>query len=442
MAKRRFRLRPRRRWDSRMSPRLAFLSPVPPAPTGVASYSGAVLAGLRRVGFMDRHDVDVIWPVGRAHDGTIPWYALSVYQLGNNVEFHRDIYRHAIQSPGLVVLHDVALDDLVRGMIAAGDPLGHQAAREALALRGRLRSPDALGNEPLRVPWCAHVVRRARGVIVHSPFGKRYLQEFGCKTPVFVVPHPVVERAEDLRRAEARRAELRRPLESSGAKVVVGVLGDLNEAKLIDVVLRAVGGLESSVHLVLVGRRISGYDVDAVVAASGLGARARLLPDASDEDFLGWLAASDVVVDLRHPHRGEVSGSLARALQAGRPAVVSATGTYLDFPDDQVVRVTAGRPDAAEVTAAIGALAADPDRRARIGERARAHVERLAREEVTANAYARAIEQTLALVKDPARRALARWAGALADIGVTEETMRRGYGLGYARSLDVFTRTP
>ena len=45
--------------------------------------------------------------------------------------------------------------------------------------------------------------------------------------------------------------------------------------------------------------------------------------DLDDADFLAWLAASDVVVDLRHPHRGEVSGSLARAMQAGRPTIVS-----------------------------------------------------------------------------------------------------------------------
>ena len=55
--------------------------------------------------------------------------------------------------------------------------------------RGCWRS---ISNEPLRIPWCAHAVRRSRGVIVHSEFGRRYLEEFGCKTPVFVVPHPPV----------------------------------------------------------------------------------------------------------------------------------------------------------------------------------------------------------------------------------------------------------
>ena len=101
--------------------------------------------------------------------------------------------------------------------------------------------------------------------------------------------------------------------------------------------------LPQDVHLALVGRRIPGYDVEPLVRGSGLGARVSIHTDVSDEDFLAWMCASDVSVDLRYPHRGEVSGSLARSMQCGRPTVVSATGTYLDLPEDAVVRVPAGR---------------------------------------------------------------------------------------------------
>lgn len=425
-----------------MHPRLAFLSPLPPARTGVATYARSVLDGLRRLGFMDRHDVDVIWPIEPKHEGLVPWYALGVYHLGNNIEFHRDIYRFACRAPGLVVLHDLALDDFVRGMKGAGDPLGFVAEREAMRLRARLTSADVLRSEPLSVPWCGHVVRRARGIVVHSDFCKRYLAELGCKTPVFVVPHPAPERPEDLRRAEARGRELRRPIQATGAEVIVGAFGDLNQAKCLDVVMEAVGRLDDSIHLVLVGRRITGYDVGAAVAAGGLGARVTLAADVSDADFLGWLAAVDVAVDLRFPHRGEVSGSLARAMQSGRPTVVSGTGTYLDVPDDAVVKVGAGRPEPEELAAAIDGVARDAERRARMGERARAHMEELARTDATARGYVEAMEATLALLKDPARKALSRWAGSLTDIGVTDEALREGYGLSYVRALDVFTRTP
>lgn len=423
-------------------PRIAFLSPLPPAKTGIATYSQAVLEGLQRIGFTERHEIEPIWPLKPKHEGTLPWYTMSVYHLGNNVEFHRDIYRHAIRTPGLVVVHDLALDDFVRGMISAGDPLGHQAAREALANADRVHDEGVLADDPLRVPWVAHAARRARGIVVHSLFGARYLRAFGCKTPIYVAPHPVVESDEDVRRAEQRRAVLRGPLEAQGMRTLVGIFGDLNAAKLIDIVLASVAGLAESVHVVLVGRRIEGYDVDAVVRSSGLGGRVTLLPDVSDQDFLGWLCAADVAVDLRYPHRGEVSGSLARAMQCGRPTVVSASGTYLDIPDGLVAHVPAGRPEPAELAAVLGCLVDDAELRGYIGERARAHMAELAKGDGSARAYAEAIEGTLALVTDPARRALARWSGALVDIGVTEEHLARGYGASYARSLEGFAARP
>jgi glycosyltransferase involved in cell wall biosynthesis len=219
-------------------------------------------------------------------------------------------------------------------------------------------------------------------------------------------------------------------------QTLVGVFGDLNAAKLIDVVCAAIGRLPEPVHLVLVGRRIDGYDVDAVVRESGLGGRLMLLPDVPDSDFLAWMGAADVAIDLRHPHRGEVSGSLARAMQFGTPAIVSGTGTYLDVPDDLVVRVSPGRPDQRELATAIERLAADPALASRMGARARAHVEAQAREEATARGYADAIQRTLGLMRDPAHLALARWAGSLVDLSVSNEHLARGYGLSYARALD------
>jgi glycosyltransferase involved in cell wall biosynthesis len=274
---------------------------------------------------------------------------------------------------------------------------------------------------------------------VHSAFGRRYLREMGSKTPVFVVPHPVVENEGDIRRALARRMSLRGPLEARGMRTLVGVFGDLNAAKLIDVVWQAIDRLPEPVHLVLVGRRIDGYDIDAVVRQSGLGGRLTLLTDVPDPDFLAWMGAADVAIDLRHPHRGEVSGSLARAMQCGTPTIVSATGTYLDIPDDLVLRVSPGSPDPRELATAIERLAADPASAARMGARARAHVEVQAREETTARGYADAIVRTLGLMRDPAHLAMARWAGSLVDLSVTGEHLARGYGLSYARALEEFT---
>src|SRR6266550_5420006 len=155
---------------------LVFSGPLPPAPTGIASYDRAVLDGLRRIGFFDRHRMDVLWPIQPKDAPRMPGYRLGIFQLGNNVRFHLEAYRAAFLAQGsLVVLHDLALDDFVRGLRTLGDPLGYMATREALTSKAHLRSTDIVRNEPLREPWCAHVARRARGIIVHAEFGRRYL---------------------------------------------------------------------------------------------------------------------------------------------------------------------------------------------------------------------------------------------------------------------------
>jgi glycosyltransferase involved in cell wall biosynthesis len=415
--------------------KVAFVSPMPPAPTGIATYASSVLEGLERSGYRRRRQMDVMWPVKPKHDLAIARYRLGVYHIGNNVEFHGDIYRLASLRDGVVVLHDLGLDDLVRGLVDRGDPLGYRAAREALVGADRLTVPEARDNEPLAWPWCAHIARIAKSVIVHSAFCKRYLEDLGCRTPVFVVPHPPVEREDDLRRAALHAPAIRARLGLGEGDVLVVGAGDLNPAKQLEALVAAAGRLDERVHLALVGRRIPTFDPDALMRGSGLAARVTLATDVSDEAFRAWLTASDLVADLRFPHRGEVSGTLMRAMQVGRPTLVSATGTYLDLPEDAVVRIGPGRADPGELADVLSSLADRPEARGRIGEAARHHVETTASLGQTAAGYEEAIEFALRLVQDPRRLALTRWAQALNDLGITPEGLDEDYGLSYVRAL-------
>jgi glycosyltransferase involved in cell wall biosynthesis len=430
--------RPRRRTNGR----LAFVGPMPPAATGIASYDRAVMDGLRRIGFLQRHRTDVVWPVRSSQDRRVAAYDLGIYQLGNNAKFHRQIYRLAMTSPGLVVLHDLALDGLVLRLAKEGDPAALAAAREAAALRSRITDPDMAMHEPLRSVWAASVARASRGIVVHSEFCKRYLQAAGVRTPIFTVPHPVVEDEVSMRQAEPRARELRAELEAAGARTVVVAPGDVNEAKCLSALVDAIASLPEDLHAVVVGRRIPGTDIAATVAARGVGDRVSVHHDVSDEDFRAWLVAADLAVDLRFPHRGEVSGSLSMAMVAGVPTIVSATGTYLDIPEDLVVRIAPGPADPGELAGRILELRDDPERRARIGAAARAHMASLRAADATARGYEEAILATRAIAVDPTRSILTRWAGSLAAVGVDDALVEEGYGVSYARALESFERTP
>jgi glycosyltransferase involved in cell wall biosynthesis len=422
------------------SPAIVSIGPLPPEPTGIATYHRAVLDGLGRIGF--ELPVQSVWPVREDDLATLADHRLGIYHLGNNISFHRDIYRLVWARPGVAVLHDLALDDFVRGLQSLGDPLGFVAIREALDARELLTMPEASENPPLRIPWVAAVARRARGIVVHAPFARAYLEDIGCRTPIFVVPHPPVESEAAIARARPEGERLRAAARAAGAATLVVAAGDINEAKQLEPLLAALARLPEDVHLVVVGRTVSTYDFTSVARETGLGSRLRIDNDVSDERFLAWLHAADIVADLRFPHRGEVSGTLVRAMQVGRPTLVSATGSYRDEPDGSVVAVPPGVPDPDVVAAEIAGLAADEPRRQRVGGAAREHMLRLATNEATAHGYADAIRQTLAIVEDPIAEPMRRWADALADIGVGEPELARGLGVGYARALETFMYPP
>ena len=76
--------------------KVGYFSPMPPAPTGVADYSAALLPYLRARGPIELNPATC---------------DVAIYHIGNN-PLHREIYERAVAEPGIVVLHDATLNHL------------------------------------------------------------------------------------------------------------------------------------------------------------------------------------------------------------------------------------------------------------------------------------------------------------------------------------------
>jgi hypothetical protein len=92
------------------------------------------------------------------------------------------------------------------------------------------------------------------------------------------------------------------------------------------------------------------------------------------DDFLRYMVAADVAVNLRYPTAGETSGTLIRLLGLGKPVIVSNLGAFSEIPDGACAKVDLDESEEDVLFAYLQALAADEGLRRAMGENARRHV--------------------------------------------------------------------
>lgn len=397
---------------------LVLVSELPPARSEAAASGASLVRILRRAGF---RGIRADWPPSEATEVSLAAGDLPLFHVTNDLE-GREIYEMALAYPGLVVLDDLALDRLVRGLSHGRDPLGAESEREARRAAGRVSAPDL--PETLAVPWCARLVRRARGVVVHSSFAARYLDALGCRTPVFVAPHPIVL---PLRRHRASARRARRIRREIGRKTIVGAVGAVEVGERLLALMDAAGRLAAQV--VVIGRAVPGELVDA--AHRSAPGWLTVVDNLAPPDLATWIRACDVVVDFGKLSTAEAGVPLLRALHEGVPVAMRPAGGVLELPDDAALRLPGEEPSSSDLASALTEILERG--RAAFASQGRAAVDRLAAE--AAPAYGAAVRRSLALLRDPARWGLARWARSLVEAGADDEAVAVGYGSGYAAAL-------
>jgi glycosyltransferase involved in cell wall biosynthesis len=369
--------------------KLAVWTPLPPSASGVADYAAEQLPGLAR-----RFDLTVVVeepaacaPLGVpnvrvARAGEPVESDLDLYQLGNSAA-HAFAYRAALARPGVVLLHDFGLHQLVLGeTVERGDREGYlremrRAHGETGTFVGR-QIARALGGEllPALFPLSDRVLEGSLALVgltrqVVAPAALRLRGR-----PVLHLPHHAALPFDEL----PSREEARRALGLPAGAPIVTAPGLVTAAKRLDVLFRAAARLRDahpSLRVVVAG----GHDGRAPVAewarASGLGDALVLTGRLALSDFVRHVAAADVIAALRFPSHGEMSGALVRALAVGRPALVTAgTPAAEEFPEGCVVPVDPGPAEAAHLEALLARLLGDQALRETIGRLARAHVRR------------------------------------------------------------------
>jgi glycosyltransferase involved in cell wall biosynthesis len=388
--------------------RVAYYSPLPPERSGVADYSAMLLPELEQ-----RLEVEVIHRGARRRGRRVARRAdLALYHVGNDPERHWWIVEELRRRPGVVVLHDFVLHHLIAGItVGRGDANGYLDAmqREGGPV-GRMLAhgvidgllPPVWERHAHEYPLTGEVLSSATGVIVHSAYVERRVREHGYAGPVWRIPLAAWPMPAELPDAGLPPGRL-----------VVGSFGHLNPAKRVPQLLDGFALLRERVPkalLLLVGSVAPGVEFQVPEDA--------LHFDYVPEDRL-WslLAATDICVSLRYPTMGETSGIGVRALEAGRPQIVSDVGWFSELPDEVALKVPVGDAEVEVLAGHLTRLAGDAELRGRMGAAARALAEQEHDLGRVADAYAATLEE--AAGGDAVGGAVAAAvASAAADVGL------------------------
>ncbi len=340
-----------------------FFSPLPPARTGVADYSAALLRALAKIGEVRTNDAGA---------------DVCLYHLGNN-RLHREIYQRALASPGVAVLHDAVLHHFLLGELSEAQYIAefvynYGAWNEDLA-RGlwRRRARSATDPEYFNYPMLKRVAERSRAVVVHNPAAARMVLDHTPGAVVHEIPH-LFEPPEFPAPAEVIR--LRQELGLAPRVFLFGVFGHLRESKRLLSVLRAFERVRHQAEMaLLVAGDFSSSDLERAARPLIDAARGILrVPYQPEAGFWRHALATDACINLRYPAAGETSGISIRLMGAAKPVLMSAGPETSGFPESACLRVDPGVAEEDLLAEYMLWLARFPQDAQAIGQRAAAYI--------------------------------------------------------------------
>ena len=257
--------------------KVAYFSPLPPAKSGISTYSKHLISELTR-----KCDLEV-FHYGKCelenltiHDysaepsslSTLSDFDVKIYHIGNNPHFHAEIRYVMIEHPGVVVLHDAVLYYLVAGRGVGGlfrelqsskkDPKAH--ITDSLSIIEDISENDLLKyRSPDIFPLLGTVLRYAKMVIVHSVTASNAVKKSGFKNKVVLIPHlayPSVLKIKDEANVNKIRAKMGVTGEDFLVVLYLSQFGFIGPTKQIQKVLYAIKELIAQkyrVKLLIVG---------------------------------------------------------------------------------------------------------------------------------------------------------------------------------------------
>lgn len=372
-------------------PTLAFFTPWPNQKTGIANFEAKLIPHLQKyfeitifttAGVRERQKADGVEIRDlKSFSTSKDRFAYKLYQIGNNVSFHKPIFEVLRKAGGIAEIHDFVLTPF---FYASYYTQNQEAEFEKLLKKGYGEQRGSeFYEETLRIrnhpdifdcPMSESVVATAEKTIFHNQWSKNHISE----GTVGLIPLPAFEMvpppAKELNQCRKKVKDLVKKNEN---EILISCFGWVNGNKRPEIVIQGISKLVAKgfkVKLAYWGENntpsiteyIKNKHLENTVFISGF---------LSSSEYYAALELSDVVVNLRYPSMGEASGTLCEALKMGKPVIVSDINQYQEYPNEVCWKLPVGDKEADLLCAYIAYLIDHPEVRLALSENAKAYAD-------------------------------------------------------------------
>lgn len=354
----------------------------------MADYSAVLVRGLRKyfdvtlaIDDYELSDPDLrtAFAVVRFKSDNIDWnkYDFKLYNIGNEPRYHGHAYGACLDHPGTVILHDFVIYHLVVGwymnrpefdarILEIAGPEGLRIIHEF-----RKESPDLLQcGMPQLLPLTGELLASGNSILCHSHYT---LAQCAKLAPTVRLGHIRHVASRTIGELESRGRLLAR-WDIPEDALVVGSFGFVHPTKLNHLVCEAVRRHNQECHRKVYYVMVGGGDY----VRNSIDEFMRLTGFVDSREFAEWIAAVDLVINLRFPSHGETSGALIQSLAAGKPCIVTNDAWFSELEDDIVIKIAfpCGEGAIAALQEALKLLSEMPAIFRQMGVRAKAVMER------------------------------------------------------------------
>ena len=402
--------------------KLAYVSPLPPQRSGIADYSAILIPALA-----DFYDIDVVvdqselaapWISEHCGVRTAEWliqnqaeYDRVLYHFGNS-SYHQHMFKLLTLVPGVVVLHDFFLGDVLNYLEEhAINPFAlHKALYTSHGYQALFERRNGCKLTSLleRYPANGELPGLARGVIVHSEHSRQLAKSwYAAHSSDNWSVIPLVRSST----TKPSRSKARASLGFKPDDFLVCSFGLMGATKLnrnlLEAWLASKLVHDSRCQLVFVGEEHGGEygkQMRHAIEESGLGSRISISGWADLDSFTNYLAAADIAVQLRAHSRGETSAAVMDCMNHSLPLVVNAHGTFAELAPE-TAWILPEHFATEQLSQALETLWLDPERRSSMGASAYELIRTRHAPAHCAQAYASAIEHAYCQTHPPSPKA-------------------------------------